>query len=144
MPRRSRHLLPREGLYIDPIVALARKTIFHPALNILILVLTKLCPEVRHTLWGRAATYGSILGLVLWFNDFLSDGSHNNWATDSDWDWKKELVVVTGGSGGIGGSVVQQLAADGVRVAVIDVISPTYSIGVSDLCCFFIRIKHQE
>lgn len=132
MPHTSRRLLPREGVYIDPIIALARKTIFHPALDILILVLTKLRSEVRTTLWGKAATLGSILGLVLWINDFLSNGSHNNWATDSDWDWKKEIVVVTGGSGGIGGSVVQQLATDGVRVVVIDIISPTYSIGMSD------------
>lgn len=129
MPRTNKHLLPREGLYLDPIIGLARNTIFHPALNVLIVVLTKLYSEVRLTLWGKVATYGSIIGLVLWINDFLSSGSHNNWVTDRDWDWKKEIVVVTGGSGGIGGSVVQQLAADGVRVVVLDVISPTYSIG---------------
>lgn len=139
MPRINKHLLPREGLYIDPIAELARKTFFHPALNVLIVVLTKLYPEVRSTLWGKAATYGSIIGLVLWINDFLSNGSHNNWVTDRDWDWKKEIVVVTGGSGGIGGSVVQQLAADGVRVVVIDIISPTYSIGTSKFLFFFLN-----
>lgn len=142
MPRTNQHFLPREGLYIDPIVGLTCKTIFHPVLNVLILFLTKLYSEVGSTFWGKAAAYGSIVGLVLWINDFLSNGSHNNWVTDRDWDWEKEIVVVTGGSGGIGGSVVQQLAADGVRVVVIDIISPTYSIGTFEPFIFFVLINH--
>ncbi|GAD98389.1 short chain dehydrogenase/reductase family protein [Paecilomyces variotii No. 5] len=65
--------------------------------------------------------------LMLWANDLLSERSHNNWVEDSSWDWRKEIVVVTGGSGGIGGSLVQLLAKDGVCTVVLDIIKPTYS-----------------
>ena len=35
---------------------------------------------------------------------------------------------MTGGSGGIGGSIARRLAGDGVRVVVVDVIPPTYNV----------------
>lgn len=37
------------------------------------------------------------------------------------WDWKSEVAVITGGSGGIGALVVRRLVDQGVRVAVVDV-----------------------
>ncbi|PGH17752.1 hypothetical protein AJ79_00893 [Helicocarpus griseus UAMH5409] len=73
--------------------------------------------------WPREGLY---IDPILWVNDYLSAKSRNNWIVDNDWKWHKEIVVVTGGSGGIGGSVVQRLAADGVRVVVVDIIPPTY------------------
>lgn len=44
------------------------------------------------------------------------------------YNWEKEVVVITGGSGGIGGLVVRELArrAEGVKVVVVDVIGLTY------------------
>lgn len=47
--------------------------------------------------------------------------------------------MVTGGSGGIGGSIVQRLAADGVQVVVVDVIEPTYSLSTGDRPVSFYR-----
>lgn len=49
----------------------------------------------------------------------------NNWQSD-EYDWKKEVVVVTGGSDGIGKIVVQLLAEKGIKVAVLDVQELTY------------------
>ncbi|USP81748.1 uncharacterized protein yc1106_09022 [Curvularia clavata] len=39
----------------------------------------------------------------------------------SGWDWKREVAVVTGGSGGIGAAIVKKLVSHGIRVAVLDV-----------------------
>ncbi|KAF1941311.1 NAD(P)-binding protein [Clathrospora elynae] len=68
-------------------------------------------------------------GLPLWaivdFNSVLNRWAENRWrwATDkSDWDWKSEVAVVTGGSAGIGACVVKELVAHGIRVAVLDII----------------------
>ena len=44
----------------------------------------------------------------------------NNYSNDV-YDWKKEVVVVTGGSDGIGAIVVKLLAEREVKVAVLDV-----------------------
>jgi NAD(P)-dependent dehydrogenase (short-subunit alcohol dehydrogenase family) len=68
--------------------------------------------------------------VLVWLNDWLSTKSANNWITDKSWDWKKEVVVVTGGSGGIGAGVAQRLAAMGARVVVLDIIPLTYKPGL--------------
>ncbi|BCR87976.1 uncharacterized protein ACHE_40540S [Aspergillus chevalieri] len=120
-------ILPREGLYIDPIVSLIRKTILNPTIALLFVGYLKLIDTPRLAAYERPAFCAAALSVALWLNDFLTRGSRNNWVTDRTWDWSKELVVVTGGSSGIGGSIVQRLASDGVQIVVIDVIPPTYS-----------------
>jgi NAD(P)-dependent dehydrogenase (short-subunit alcohol dehydrogenase family) len=49
----------------------------------------------------------------------------NNWNKDT-YDWEKEIVVVTGGSDGIGKAIVHLLAEKGIKVAVLDVQKLTY------------------
>lgn len=49
----------------------------------------------------------------------------NNWSGDV-YEWGKEVVVVTGGSDGIGKRVVGLLAERGIKVAVVDVQELTY------------------
>ncbi|ORY88545.1 hypothetical protein BCR35DRAFT_288748 [Leucosporidium creatinivorum] len=67
-----------------------------------------------------------VLGLAVGIkvNDWLSSGARNNWARDSSWDWEKEVVVVTGGSNGIGRVLVDKLSRKGIKVAVLDVVEP--------------------
>jgi all-trans-retinol dehydrogenase (NAD+) len=65
------------------------------------------------------------LGLVGKANRWLSNWADRKWLRKDDksaWDWKNEVAVVTGGSGGIGASVVKGLVSKGVKVAVIDVL----------------------
>lgn len=68
-------------------------------------------------------------GLPLWalfdFNSFLNRLAANRWTLQSGkarWNWSKEIAVVTGGSGGIGACVVKRLVAQGIQVAVLDVV----------------------
>jgi hypothetical protein len=64
-------------------------------------------------------------GLARWANNYLSTGVLNNWTKDK-YDWEKEIVIVTGGAGGIGGSVVKLLAEKKITVVVLDVIPMTF------------------
>ncbi|GMG05745.1 unnamed protein product [Aspergillus oryzae] len=120
-------MLPREGLYIDPIVKILRKTILHPifTLTCLYFVKSSACAQ-----YDKPAQLIAGTSVLLWLNDWLSAKSRNNWVIDDSWDWKKELVVVTGGSGGIGGGVAQRLATMGARVVVLDIIPLSYEPGV--------------
>ena len=61
--------------------------------------------------WGRLDT---------WLNDLAL----NSWqlrARKADWNFKKEVAVVTGGCSGIGEVIVKGLMRNGVRVAVFDI-----------------------
>lgn len=55
----------------------------------------------------------------------LNKGMMNNWKNDV-YDWKKEIVVVTGGSDGIGAKIVNLLAERGIKVVVLDIQPPKY------------------
>jgi all-trans-retinol dehydrogenase (NAD+) len=71
------------------------------------------------------------LGLIRKLNSFLSDRMLNNWNSDA-YDWTKEVVVVTGGSSGIGELVTQDLCRRGISVAIVDIVKPKYEIGMSN------------
>ncbi|PQE19127.1 Short-chain dehydrogenase reductase SDR protein [Rutstroemia sp. NJR-2017a BBW] len=68
------------------------------------------------------------LGLIRKINSFLSDRMLNNWNSDA-YDWTKEVVVITGGSSGIGELVTQDLCRRGISVAIVDIVKPKYKIG---------------
>lgn len=56
---------------------------------------------------------------------WLDNAVTNNWAQDT-YVWSREVVVVTGGSDGIGKVIVHLLAEKGIKVAVLDVQELTY------------------
>ena len=67
-------------------------------------------------------------------NSILNRWAENRWIWKSDssgWDWKKEIAVVTGGSGGIGACVVKQLVTHGIRCVVLDLapLSDDFTLG---------------
>ncbi|KAJ1030602.1 hypothetical protein NDA16_001510 [Ustilago loliicola] len=128
---------------IDTIVALLKWTIFNPLLSIAYLVAlgcdlhgcktkneqlrqcihlsSSLLPaDLRHR-WGIAALATTVLlgsWLVvsshLWYNRVYLSPIRKN-------DWKKELVVITGGASGIGYRTAVRFAAKGAKVVVIDI-----------------------
>ena len=66
-----------------------------------------------------------VLGLLEKVSGWLDNAVSNNFKSDT-YVWSQEVVVVTGGSDGIGKIVVQLLAERGVKVAVLDVQELTY------------------
>ncbi|KAI6490200.1 hypothetical protein M0657_006518 [Pyricularia oryzae] len=80
---------------------------------------------------GGKLPAGSFLagGLFLaWFlNRWLNDRALNNGNAPSSYDWAKEIIVVTGGSGGIGAETVKKLAGRGSQIVVLDVLPLSYS-----------------
>jgi all-trans-retinol dehydrogenase (NAD+) len=80
--------------------------------------------EEKGTLLLRVLRWGIGALFVREVNTFLSEWAENRWAFGPDevaWEWKNEVAVVTGGSGGIGALVVKQLVSHDLRVAVFDV-----------------------
>jgi NADPH:quinone reductase-like Zn-dependent oxidoreductase len=65
------------------------------------------------------------LGLLAKVSTWLDNAVTNNWSQDT-YVWSREVVVVTGGSDGIGKVVVHLLAEKGIKVAVLDVQELTY------------------
>ncbi|KAJ3494259.1 hypothetical protein NLG97_g4196 [Lecanicillium saksenae] len=63
------------------------------------------------------------VGLVRFLNSALSSCALNGWrlTKPGNWQWDKEIAVVTGGCSGIGKCTVERLVKRGVRVAVLDV-----------------------
>jgi all-trans-retinol dehydrogenase (NAD+) len=64
-----------------------------------------------------------VLGLSFKANQILNFWASNNWRTQvqKDWNWHKEIAVVTGGCSGIGNALVLGLVQKGVKVAVLDI-----------------------
>lgn len=68
------------------------------------------------------------LGAIRIFNSWLSRRSLNNGLSDK-FDWPREIVVVTGGSDGVGKFIVLHLAARAkCQIAILDIQEPRYTL----------------
>jgi short-subunit dehydrogenase len=61
-------------------------------------------------------------------NRFISRGALQNWTSNSRWNNDSELVLLTGGTSGIGKQVMEDLSASGVRVVILDINEPTFTL----------------
>lgn len=66
-----------------------------------------------------------LLWVVYQINGHLSRRALNN-GVSATFDWEKEIVLVTGGSDGIGAATVQKLAERGTTIIVLDIRPLTY------------------
>ena len=126
----AKGILPREGIYLDSIITGLRRTILHPLFTFPLLCLVQTGNLDIASPYRTSFQYLAAASALLWLNDYLSAKSRNNWTTNDTLNWEKELVVVTGGSSGIGAGVAQRLAAMGARVVVVDFAPLTYSPGM--------------
>ncbi|KAG6365611.1 hypothetical protein INS49_007222 [Diaporthe citri] len=70
-----------------------------------------------------------LLPLLPKLNSWMSQRKANNFEVDDTWDCSKEIVVVTGGSSGIGAKIVSWLERDNVKVIIIDLNPPLEPTG---------------
>lgn len=88
-------------------------------------------PEVQDVIHSPLArkSLAALVGFALlrYTNRTLSRWSVNSWQSDS-WQGDKELVLVTGGTGGIGRQVMEDLSAAGARVVIVDIKEPEFKL----------------
>lgn len=122
--------LPREGLTGDPIGRLLSKTALNPAFTLLFILLARYTKRgsdlsiLHETAYSRLKALFAF-GVIRWTNGFFSQKVLDNWTSDV-YQWDKEIVLITGGAGGIGGDVVKMLEERGVKVVVLDVIPMSF------------------
>ena len=61
-------------------------------------------------------------------NRYLSQREQNNWVRARPWDASKELVLLTGGSSGIGKQIMQDLSRLNVKVIIFDIQEPKFPL----------------
>ncbi|KUI67843.1 Short-chain dehydrogenase/reductase family 16C member 6 [Cytospora mali] len=119
-------LIPREGFKIDVILRFFSSTVFNPAFTLPILLLANLTNKgenlsILHYSAFSCVKFLLCLGLIRWLNSWYSRGAINNWQ-DDQYEWQaKEVVLITGGSCGIGAHVVKLLSEMGIKVVVLDI-----------------------
>lgn len=127
-------MLPREGFKGDALISLIKNTAFNPKILLPLFLLAKYTKQgqdltiLHPTAFARVRKL-LILSLLGWGNSWLTRKVNNSWVDDK-YDWTgKEIVVVTGGSGGIGGLIVQLLAERSIKTVVLDIQPLTFHPG---------------
>jgi all-trans-retinol dehydrogenase (NAD+) len=129
-PREGQANHPHLGLTSDPIGRFLKKTALNPAFTLGLLLLARYTKKgndlsiLHETAFSRLRKL-FYLGCIRWASGFLDIAVLNNWTTDK-YEWDKEIVLITGGAGGIGGGIVRLLAEKGIKVVVLDVIPMTF------------------
>jgi len=129
-------LLPREGLTVEAVYGLFQHTLFNPLFTGLWLFAVLYLPQQVHyflptAIWKPASAPSFLFTLQLLFaygairygNNFLSSMVLNNWTKDP-WRDGKEIVMVTGSSGGIGEAIVRGISKSSARVIAVDILPP--------------------
>ncbi|QIW97721.1 hypothetical protein AMS68_003239 [Peltaster fructicola] len=108
---------------IDLLWTVISRSIFHPFVTWLIPMCQRAAGWPKghpHVLYAMIwAAIVSVVSLFFLIDQSLADGYPR------DCDWEKEVIVVTGGSNGLGKLIVEMFAMRGNTVAVLDIQMPT-------------------
>ncbi|MCJ1338695.1 hypothetical protein MMC09_003984 [Bachmanniomyces sp. S44760] len=135
-----RKWLPREGFNADLLLEFICRTALNPGLTLPLYLLLGYTSRGKNLVVDHETAFKRLkilfyLGLARYLNGILSRGALNNWKGDA-YDWTKEVVVVTGGSEGIGKHLVRLLASRNIKVAVLDIQPLTYETPNSNVRFF--------
>lgn len=125
-------LIPREGFCADVLVRLIRQTALNPAFLLPLVLLARFTKKGENLSILHPSATGRLktlfwLSIARWLNGWVSEKVRNNWVSD-EYDWSKEIVLVTGGAGGIGGQIVKLLEEHGVTVVVLDIQPMSFTV----------------
>ena len=106
-------ILPREGFRMDTVMKLVANTALNPSLLLPLILLARFTKKGQDLSILNPVAFSRVktlfwLGLARQVSSYLSRQVLNNWVAD-EYDWDKEIVLITGGAGGIGGHVAQLL-----------------------------------
>jgi phosphoglycerate dehydrogenase-like enzyme len=83
---------------------------------------------LSHPLARKAVASLVALQLLRGANRYLSEQAQNNWVRARPWNASRELVLLTGGSSGIGKQIMLDLSKLNVRTIIVDVREPDFRL----------------
>ncbi|KAF5665970.1 short-chain dehydrogenase reductase [Fusarium heterosporum] len=127
-------LIPREGFCADVLTRIIRQTALNPALLLPLVLFARLTKKgqdlsILHPSISSHLKTLLYVGLARWISSWWSEKTRNNWVDDK-YDWDREIVLVTGGAGGIGGRIVKLFEEMNVKVVVLDVQHMSFEVGM--------------
>lgn len=144
--------LPREGLTLEALAS-PLKILFQPFFACGLFLISSRQSE-KSNWWSGSINFANDHGSQKWCavllgagiiyqtNKWLSRRYLNAFTENSKWDSTKELVVITGGSSGIGAVVTSRLANDGTKVIILDIQPPLEETGTYTLICPKLQDTH--
>lgn len=131
--------LPREGLTLEALFS-PLMILLQPLVTGGLLLILSWQPGKSNWWFGSvqfardhgAQTWCAVLlgaGILCQTNRWLSKCYLNAFTASAKWNSTKELVVITGGSSGIGAAVTSRLASDGTKVIILDIQPSLKKIG---------------
>ncbi|KAL2124629.1 hypothetical protein VTJ04DRAFT_994 [Mycothermus thermophilus] len=117
--------LPREGFKADTVLKILQNTALNPKLLLPLVLLARFTKQGQDWAILHPTAYARlnkllVFGLLRAASNYLSRRVLNNGVKDT-YDWSREIVLITGGAGGIGGEMVKLFAEKGVKVVVLDI-----------------------
>lgn len=119
-------------LTIDLLALILQRSILHPFIAWLIPLCQRAIGAPGDSIQVLSTTYYAALITALWLLGFLD--RKIAYGQPRELDWKNEVVVITGGAGGLGKIMAEMYGMRGVSVALLDISEPVWeSEGMADV-----------